>query len=259
MVSFLTTFYYYFELYYYAINGKASSHLTVFLLNIVLFLLSNVMNEYSLAQTFLLLTILPATLCSILGLLYFKKLSPQIQYVVYLSLYFFIGNIVAMVLWINAKNNLFLGHIHTVIEFLLLSRVYQIEFRHFLPSRFFLILVIIFLSFCLLNTYFWQPYTANNSYAKTLESIILIGLAMTYFYKTLREAKIEKLEKEPLFWINCAILMYFSVDIFIFIFSNYMLQIAGSLATQIWVIHGIFLILFYSICFFAIWLSKSQR
>lgn len=217
------------------------------------------MTNYSFAQIFLLLTYFAPFPCIIIGISKYKTLALSLRYVFYLALLALVAGTISIVLWFQSTNNLFVGHIGTVLEFLLIARIYQIELKDFLPKRFFYIIMAVFTVFCIFNTSFLQPYNTNNSYAKTIESILLIGLSIAYFFKLLRDAKVERLEKEPMFWINCAVLMYFSVDIFIFIFSNYMLGISERLATQIWVIHGIFLILFNVICFFALWISNPKN
>jgi len=64
-------------------------------------------------------------------------------------------------------------------------------------------------------------YNARNifdypSVSNTASSILLIILSLVYFYQLLNPQKFIQIEKQGLFWVNAGVLVYSSVNIFLF-------------------------------------------
>lgn len=170
------------------------------------------------------------------------------------------------------KYTLFFYHILIIIEFTLLTTIYKIEFKDFVPAKFFSGLIIFFVLFSVTNTVLvMEPfhsipeffrnfrYIARfNSYAQLLEDFLLMSFALFYFYKLMKELKVENLEKEAFFWFNIGILIYFSSKFTLDIFSNFIKSASLSLKNVTWSVHSvanILLHLFYSL---AIWRNSRK-
>ena len=96
-----------------------------------------------------------------------------------------------------------------------------------------------------------------NTYARPIGNILFIFFAISYYYKLLKDLKVRYLERNPMFWINTGILIYFSGSLFLFIFSNYILKNV-QLNILFWAIHAglnIFIHIFYAI---GLWLSREN-
>lgn len=191
------------------------------------------------------------------GAFRFKKLSYQQKNMLLLVVIWFVLDGIGRILWINATSNLFLGHAHTLLEFLLLTRVFYLSLGSFAPRRFFPIVGLSFTLLAVANTIFVQALDLNNSYIKLLESLLLISFSLMYFFKVGKEMKISRPENEPMFWISTAVLIYFSGSIFIFLNANFILLYSEDLGIRIWFIHAVFFILFSILITISFW--KNQK
>jgi hypothetical protein len=150
-------------------------------------------------------------------------------------------------------NNLPLLHLYTIIEFLCIVWFYKRLLAHCLPNRFFAGLGIGFVCISILNSIFLQDVFTFNTYARSLEGLIVICLCLFWCYRTLLETRIRYLESEPAFWVNTGFLIYFSGGVLLFAFSNYILQINQHLNLYIWAFHSLLNILLYVFISIGIW------
>lgn len=187
----------------------------------------------------------------------FKKLSHQQKNMLLLVVLWFVLDGIGRILWINAMSNLFLGHAHTLLEFLLLTRVFYLSLNDFVHRKLFPFIAIAFTVLAIANTVFVQALELNNSYIKLLESLLLISFSLLYFYRVGKEMKISRPENEPMFWISTAVLIYFSGSIFIFLNANFILLYSEGLGVRIWFIHAVFFILFSILITISFW--KNQK
>lgn len=187
----------------------------------------------------------------------FKRLSHQQKNMLLLVALWFVLDGIGRFLWINAISNLFLGHLHTLLEFLLLTRVFYLSLKDFINPKIFLFIAISFSILAVVNTIFVQALDLNNSYIKLLESLLLISFSLLYFYRVGKEMKVSRPENEPMFWISTAVLIYFSGSIFIFLNANFILLYSEDLGVRIWFIHAVFFILFSILITISFW--KNQK
>lgn len=151
------------------------------------------------------------------------------------------------------KPNLFLLHIYTIVDFILLSLI----FRPVLPSYLSRFLLYSFPLFAAINSIFFENLKTENVLNRSLSALILMFYALSFFTKTLREMKILNLGKEPLFWISVGVLFYNAASFFIFLFSRY-LTVIPNLWQTYFGIHAIFTILLYICYTIALWVQPKQ-
>lgn len=193
-----------------------------------------------------------------IGVWYYHHLSKASRLVWWVMVISLSCNILQIILRSYHIPNLFVGHLYTMAEFSLIAYVYHMEFRKFLPARFMLWLIGLFIGFSIVNILFIEGFYSNNSYQKTLESVLLILITLLYFYKTAKELKVARIEQAPLFWLSTGVLTYFCGSLFIFIFSNYLLTYSQELGIKIWAIHAFFLLLFYLANSIALWVDRKK-
>ncbi len=166
--------------------------------------------------------------------------------------------VIARYLWTLQENNLHLLHFYTVAEFCGWSMIYYFLYDTILMKRLILFLGIGFVIFAILNSLFLQDLTTFNSNSRSLESILLVLLSIGYYFKIFKEKKIIYLERSDRFWLNAASLIYFSGSFLLFGFSNLLLQSNSYEIKEIWVIHGVFLIVHYSLITIGLWIKSDQ-
>lgn len=150
-------------------------------------------------------------------------------------------------------NNLWLLHYYTVLEFSFIVWFYGIILQGFVPSKAIWAIGVGFGILSLLNSIYLQPLSEFNTYARSLEGILVILLALAWYFRTLTEMKVKRLQDEPLFWVNSGFLLYFSGSVLLFAVSNYLLSLNHSLNLYIWAFHGIFSVLLYLFVSIGVW------
>lgn len=162
-------------------------------------------------------------------------------------------------LWLEHHSNLFLGHLHTVLEFAFLLNTYRLYFaKNKTTAWIWWTGIGLFGILAFANILLLQDLWMYNTYIKILESLVFIGLALAYYFQLAREMKVLQLEKEPMFWISTASIIYFSGSFFIHMYSNYMLYYSVYLGIKIWFIHAIFFILFHLLVSMAFWTNRKK-
>jgi hypothetical protein len=148
------------------------------------------------------------------------------------------------------RENLFLLHLLTIAEFVLLVLIY----RNMLGRRFAYLLIGLFSVPAAVNSLFFERLDTFNVAARSTEAFILILLALAYFAHLLRAPKLQWLDQNPMIWINFGVLIYYSVGFFIFLFSKDLVPL-----TDLWFtyfgIHAIFTIFLYIFYTIALWMK----
>lgn len=188
----------------------------------------------------------------------FRWLSPCLKSI---WLYCVLGLLLdgaASVLWWSSIPNLLIGHLNTILEFALLANAFRCVATSVRQRNTITVLMVFFAAVALGNTLWLQATDQFNTYSKVLECLLLVGMALSYFSGLARELRIQRLERDPFFWVSCAVLIYFASSFFIFAYSNFMLYYSQQLGIQFWFIHALFLVLFYAILSIALWIAPKS-
>jgi hypothetical protein len=146
-----------------------------------------------------------------------------------------------------------------VLEYAFWSLFYYQLFETKIVKKVISGLLVIFITFSVLNTMCWQSLEMYNSYSRSLEGAFLLCLAVAWFYKVFINSTIIKLEAHPIFWINAGVLVYFSGSFLLFISNNFLLQLSNQEFFEAWALHGLFLIIHYLFIAIGIWLIKRKK
>lgn len=161
-------------------------------------------------------------------------------------------------------NNMPVLHIYTLLEFFLLFSVFYYGKKGIISFKLYKAIIIIFTSVGILNMIFFQGIMNENSISRSLEGIVLITFSLIFFYQILKDLEIVRPEKSFMFWFSIAILIYFSGNLLVFIYSNHLQNISKNspenteLIVQIWVINYILNIIFY-LLYTVAFLCKEQK
>jgi hypothetical protein len=181
-----------------------------------------------------------------LGIFKYQVLTPSARLIL---LYLVVSGIINLTATIIARvyhsNNLPLLHILTVMELYILVLFYQqLLFGGRVPAMF-RILPLIFLAACVFNAVYFQDIYTYNSYARSLEALIIMLLAINYFAKIAASSHGIKVYLLPDFWFNTAVFLYFSGAFMLFIFSNFIVRVSRHNFNIIWNMHAFFVLLMY--------------
>lgn len=142
-------------------------------------------------------------------------------------------------------NGYYIFHFFTIIEFILISFFYLLFFRKHIRAVYLLLPIPIFLIIAFID-YKINGLNAMDNFSASIEAILLSLYALVSFLFVMRKLLFENILSEPFFWINSGILFYFSGNLLVFTFSNYIHAAELSNYSALWSIPQ-FLNIFYNI------------
>ena len=183
---------------------------------------------------------LPVLFPAFAALVYYKAFDKNLRF---FSLYIFIGfatEMVVKLMWLYKLNNLPLFHAYTIVEFVLLTLFFRQLYRMVdktLPLK---SVLFVFLAFTLINTLFFQPIFKHNTSVRTVEAVVVCGYCLVFFYYYMKYNFSSAIFPESYLWITAGLFIYFSANVFLFIFSNYLYEhMTKEEVRLMWASHGI--------------------
>ncbi|RYE16518.1 MAG: hypothetical protein EOP51_25630 [Sphingobacteriales bacterium] len=155
------------------------------------------------------------------------------------------------------KNNLPLFHLHTIMEFGLLSLVFYQAFpvsglRKSIPW-----LVALFSGFAGVYAVF-NGTRVFNSIPRAIENVVMIAYAILYLAQLNKHMPVKRLEQFPMFWITTAVLLYFSGTLLLFTLGEYLATLEQHFPIDIWVVHSVLNVVFNILCAVGLWVSRHR-
>ncbi len=191
---------------------------------------------------------------SILGVVWFRKLPTTLKILVLFILAALLLEVIAYVLFLNARNNMFVFHIHTYLEFSCFALIYYRLTTHQFIKLFIQITSFLFIVFSVFYT-FQLEFIQLNPTQRLIEAIILVVFFFLYFAETISNNKIPFVEWNPFFLLTIGLLIYFVGTTLIFISLDEMNEFGN---VSLWAIHSllnVMLNIFYTI---VIWRSSKR-
>jgi len=138
------------------------------------------------------------------------------------------------------KNNLFIFHIFTPLEYVLLALFYRDIIVNKIVKKAITWSIPIFILLAILFSLFIQKPDTSNSGMITIESVIIIFLSLFFLREVLLLQHATILYRFPLFWICVGILFYFTGNLVIEGLLNYMINHSMPLARRVYHIGHVF-------------------
>jgi hypothetical protein len=150
-------------------------------------------------------------------------------------------------------------HLYTFVSFLLLGLFYNSMLRGFFRKNWILRIVVLFEVYFLINSFFIRGIYEYPGLARSISIFILVLFSIVYFYKTMVEAKLKSLSKEPLVWFNTAILIYYSGSLFFNILFDLIFDYSKEFGNLTFFYFRILNVLFYSLLAIGFWKIKPLK
>ncbi len=201
---------------------------------------------------------------SIFGYRNSQWLKKETKYITWYVYFAFAIQVVSGVMWFQGINNLWLLHVYTLGEFILLTLFYF----HNIPNlsrqqQLFIKGILIGGSiFIVVNSVFLQPINIYNSHGKAASCVLICLFGLFYYVRDLKQPYVRDLipARTAMMVINSSIFIYFSGQFFFFMMGNYMADFFDrDLNIKIWVFYSILNVLFYAILLFGLWKLASHR
>lgn len=179
----------------------------------------------------------------ITGLIKFERLNSHLRIIFYLISFGLFTNILMIFFGIVYKNNIWLGHIYTIVEFFLISFFFLNLFDKPIFKRIISILISIFVVIVFINKIYLEQIQKIDNYSLTISAILLLVISSMYLVEYISKNMLIDV-KSYQFLLTIGFMIYFGGDLFIFALSN---EIKG-----IWIVHNLIstlLTLIYTLVF----------
>lgn len=203
------------------------------------------------------LTIIPfLTILSFLGLLKRRNYNTA-HSLIYLSIVFALVSEVFMKLsgW-YFKTNIAIYNISSLIEFLIFFFFYFKYLEKDINSYLLVCLLLVFLSFYTIEL-FQKGLNSMFSYSFLYKNTSLLILAIIAISKITKQVKTSFITGYSIFWINTAILVYYSCTLFIFGLRKYTLHLQ-TLTLVATYLHLFFIFVFYGMLSIGLWKASKN-
>ncbi|GGM73072.1 hypothetical protein GCM10010967_00610 [Dyadobacter beijingensis] len=215
--------------------------------------------HYSREQLIVLFTYLPVLLAAVMAFMRYRKARPPVKLLCWLIFFALFIESISRVLWFFKTSNLFLWPVYIVVEFGLLLWMFSLVLEQKWLNRARIWVLVFFVCVVLIREFGQkgQSVWIDNA-GRSLESAMVIFLALAYFYKVFQELKVQNLLLEPFFWVSAGLLLFFSGNFLIFVFMNFILLYSKNLNDQIWVIHALMNYMLYITYAIALWVGRKK-
>lgn len=158
-----------------------------------------------------------------LALIFFARFSYSTKW---LSVYLVI--LPFLVLWMNheayqLKNNMYLKHVLAHFEISTFSLYYYFLFEKLIFKRLVLGLFIVYVIFSVFDTIFYEQFSTYPSNIGFVYSLMVILYSLLFFFEIYEKGEVLYIERHPHFWINSALLIYYSGTLILGLFINYLM------------------------------------
>lgn len=206
----------------------------------------------AIASTVIDYSVIPTFVVGIYTLIVYKNLPREMKYFSWFVFVSVIVQAIASILFYSRENNLPVLHIYTIVGFLFLINFYNQIFDGLIRPRILWTLGILFVVYSVINSIFIQDIYTFNSYALSVQAILIIILSLTTFAflmnDIVRARRINIINS--LTWINAGLFIYYSSSLLVFYFGNMINDMAVTpLKRYTWFIYALFSIIMY-LCFF---------
>lgn len=213
------------------------------------------------AFIFILTSSIPVLITAAFASIVYNQLVKELRIFAWFVIFSGIIELLSKILWITKTNNMPLLHIYVAGGFYFLLLFYREVLKGFIEKRIMNGILILFMTFTIMNSLFIQDIYSFNSYALTVESLLLIILSILTFMVMMNDIVKRRRESlaKSLSWINSGILIYYSSSLIIFIFAKFFfLDLSFKIFSQdfnlqTWMLHAFFADVMYVCFFIAIW------
>ena len=129
-------------------------------------------------------------------------------------------------------------NVFTMAEFAFLGAVFYKVFSSPVIKKGMVAVLAAFGAFAAANLLWLQGGGQFNTWTMGLECLLLMLVALLFLFEVFRQGKVPRLERYPMFWVASGALLYFAGNLFLFIFSNYVLAESQNALYAEWGIHS---------------------
>jgi hypothetical protein len=190
----------------------------------------------------------------LVGTIVYKRINTHYKLILLYLVLCFVTDILNRYFGNIFKSNLILFPIFSFIELSIFSVLYYLFIIKSSSKllKFFIAIVLLFIIVDIANVDMYNT-KSFQSYGKVFDNLTVILLSLLYIWKLLKNTDNTFDKHLPVF--NFGVLMYFSVNLLIFIPLNFLVNSQSHVIYYFWMINLVVTILFYLFLIYMIWLN----
>lgn len=192
-----------------------------------------------------------------LSVLYWRRFSLDLQFVGVLggcSFFFQLFQEIGA-MFFNYRYNNHIGNIYLLVEVATLLSVYYILFKKGAARYAILFFGLTFVSLYALTI--TKQITTLNTNTEAIRDIMMIVCSIAYFFVLLKDLPQRNLLDYPMFWINAAVLFYFSCTFMLSLSLDYLIRILNDNLIGYWAFRNFLRTLFCIVICIGIWKARK--
>lgn len=197
-------------------------------------------------------------LVAVIGIFYWKALLKFLQVFTILKIVSFsidgLNKILRLYAGISPNH---LNILYTLLQLLLLFWFYYLIFKKPSLKKPFLI-VGIGLTLMGIGNWIFSEGQSNALYTNAIDTAVLLGLCVYYFYNVLKTESEVNILSAPLFWINTGLLIYLSGSLLLFLSADYIIRVLKDDFALFLTVHNFLGVIANGLFFYGIWLGARQ-
>jgi len=210
------------------------------------------------AETIIILSHLPILLAALSAGWLYKRLDKQRKVFTAFIFLSAVVQFISLAMWFGHNNNLPLLHFYVAAGFVCLCWFYATLLQGFVDGKIIWSVAGIFLVFTTVNSLFFQPFLTFNSNALTVESVLVVILALFTFVFFLNDIVKETAGRniKSLHWINSGLFIYYSSSLLIFYFGSAITETSAftkTIGQYAWILHSFFSMVMYTCILIGLW------
>jgi hypothetical protein len=182
-----------------------------------------------------------------------KYQEPQMMFLVVILGVSMIADIIGMTstLWLKLPNlNRGATNLYSVVNIICMTQFYKAIFPWKYRNAFLGLMILLLLIYLY---FFLSSSNLGTHDRKIPESIAFTVVALSYFYRLMKEMPSTHIQSLPMFWINAGFLIYYAATIVLFAVSDYLVEVLKDNLAVYWIFHNLLNILKYILLAIGLW------
>lgn len=193
--------------------------------------------------SYYIMTLVLVITCTI-GIYVYKSLSMIMRLLLYFIIISLIMNILNYYVGLYWKNNIWIFHISTLIEFIFLAYIFSYWQKMPIIRKIFRVSIIGFAVIWVLSKIWIEDFSTADTYTSSIANAILTGMSSYTLISIIQDSS-KPIFFDSRFWVSSSVLIYYTGTLFTVALSNALQNIAITDAAAMWVIHNIMAIISY--------------
>ncbi|TPE44391.1 hypothetical protein [Pontibacter mangrovi] len=138
-----------------------------------------------------------------------KRKSRLFRLLLFYAGFIGLGEVVSqLTVFLGTNNNLWLGHLFTPLDFLLLATIYYFSFEKRLIRRSIQVMVAVVVGFSASSVLWGEAITQMNSQPRMLAGLLLLCMAVLYLYQLISKPNYVFVDRDPIFVLSAGVIVF---------------------------------------------------